>query len=150
MEKSVKEDGLDLVFRSIKKTDEGRYTCQDEQEQQTYFDMFVVQPIDFGATPAVQSVQVTEYQATLKCNVKGHPFPVVSWRAKGRNLRSQMEKSGAGEKFWVDGTDLVIADITKQDEGSYLCKAVQTVEENDVVKYSDFQEKVITFKIERE
>ena len=54
-------------------------------------------------------------------------------------------------KYEVDGTDLLIRNLNREDEGSYLCKAVQNVVgEEGVIKYSDFKDFVINLKIERE
>ena len=53
-------------------------------------------------------------------------------------------------KYEVDGTDLLIRNLEKDDEGRYLCKAVQNViNEEGVIKYSDFKDYVIELKIER-
>jgi len=144
------EVGLDLVFRSISKEDEGRYTCSHDLGQQIHFDMFVVQPIDLSGSSANQSVQLDQTSARLVCLVKGHPYPVVSWRARGVNVRNSLgEHNTTDHKYVVDGTDLIINRVGKEDEGRYLCKAVQTVEKDAVVLYSDFKEKVIEFKIEQ-
>ena len=53
-------------------------------------------------------------------------------------------------KYEVDGTDLIIRNLEREDEGSYLCKAVQNVvNEEGVIKYSDFKDFIINLKIER-
>jgi len=53
-------------------------------------------------------------------------------------------------KYEVDGTDLLIRNLEKDDEGRYLCKAVQNViNEEGVIKYSDFKDYVIELKIEQ-
>ena len=52
--------------------------------------------------------------------------------------------------YEVDGTDLIIINMEREDEGSYLCKAVQNVVgEDGTIKYSDFKDLVIDLKIER-
>merc|ERR1712012_1195810 len=49
-----------------------------------------------------------------------------------------------------DGTDLVIKNMQRDDEGSYLCKAVQNVRgEGGAIKYSDFRDLVIHLRIEQ-
>ena len=151
-ESSIGEDGMDVVFRSIKKKDEGTYTCSSdiESEKEQSFDLFVVQSIDFQTTPLRQSVRLGEKSHTLKCLVSGHPFPVVTWKAKGQNVRNTVGKTqDMNNKYEVDGTDLIINAIEKKDEGEYLCKAVQRVKINGITKYSDFREMVIDFRIER-
>ena len=45
---------------------------------------------------------------------------------------------------------LIFRNLGRDDEGSYLCKAVQNVvSEEGVIKYSDFKDFVINLKIER-
>ena len=46
--------------------------------------------------------------------------------------------------------DTNFRNLGRDDEGSYLCKAVQNVvSEEGVIKYSDFKDFVINLKIER-
>ena len=45
---------------------------------------------------------------------------------------------------------MIIRNMEREDEGSYLCKAVQNVVgEDGTIKYSDFKDLVIELKIER-
>ena len=72
------------------------------------------------------------------------------WRAKGQNIRNNPEVSKITSKYEVDGTDLIIRNMEREDEGNYLCKAVQNVVgEDGTIKYSDFKDLVIDLKIER-
>jgi hypothetical protein len=74
----------------------------------------------------------------------------VTWRVKGQNIQSNPEVSNINSKYEVDGTDLIIRNMEREDEGSYLCKAVQNVVgEDGTIKYSDFKDLVIDLKIER-
>ena len=58
--------------------------------------------------------------------------------------------SSVSAKYEVHGTAILIRNLGKDDEGSYLCKAVQNViNEEGVIKYSDFKDFVIQLKIER-
>ena len=144
--------GLDLVFRSVELGDEGEYFCQDTRrpDQSANFDLVIVQPISFGETAAIQMVKLKEAQHRVTCGVSGLPFPTVTWRAAGQNIRNNPEVSSVGSKYEVDGTDLIIRNLQKEDEGSYLCKAVQNVvDEAGNIKYSDFKDFVINLKIER-
>ena len=151
VEPSVDKSGLLLVFRSIEMVDEGTFICEDESGSfltespfRAQFCLFAVQPIDFGQTATHQSVQIGPDSHRLICPVRGHPSPVITWKAKGQTFRKN-----SGEKYELDGTDLIIRNINKNDEGSYLCKGVQTVLHQNLVQYSDFKDKVIQFKIER-
>ena len=74
----------------------------------------------------------------------------MTWRAKGPNILNNPEVSNISSKYEVDGTDLIIRNMEREDEGSYLCKAVQNVVgEDGTIKYSDFKDLVIDLKIER-
>ena len=114
-------------------------------------------------------VKMNEASHRIRCGVSGLPFPSVTWRAKGQNIRQDPGRkylvcqkifdcilcSGlvteVASKYEVDGTDLLIRNLNREDEGSYLCKAVQNVVgEEGVIKYSDFKDFVINLKIERE
>ena len=59
-EPSVSEEGLDLVFRSVKQDYEGKYICAEKynKSNSVSFDLVVVQPIDYGETPTTQMVKV--------------------------------------------------------------------------------------------
>ena len=56
----VHKEGLDLVFRSVEQGDEGEYICVQMKNpgSRVQFDLVVVQPIDYGDTPATQMVKV--------------------------------------------------------------------------------------------
>ena len=145
-------EGLDLVFRSVAQGDAGEYICKDKASpaNSLNFDLVIVQPISFGETAESQMVKLKEPQHRVTCGVSGLPFPTVTWRARGQNIRNNPEVSSLGSKYEVDGTDLIIRNLQKEDEGSYLCKAVQNVlDEDGNIKYSDFKDFVINLKIER-
>lgn len=143
---------LDLVFRSIQQGDEGEYICShaNDPDSNVKFDLVVVQPISFGDTSHTQMVKLNEPNHRVHCGVTGLPFPSVTWRAKGQNIRNNPDISSVASKYEVDGTDLLIRNLGRDDEGSYLCKAVQNVvSEEGVIKYSDFKDFVINLKIEQ-
>jgi len=148
----VHKEGLDLVFRSVEQGDEGEYICiqTHKPSSQVQFDLVVVQPIDFGDTPTTQMVKLNEANHRITCGVTGLPFPSVTWRARGQNIRNNPEVSHINSKYEVDGTDLIIRNMEREDEGKYLCKAVQNVVgEDETIKYSDFKDLVINLKIEQ-
>ena len=95
-------------------------------------------------------MQLNEANHRITCGVTGLPFPSVTWRARGQNIRNNPEVSHINSKYEVDGTDLIIRNMEREDEGKYLCKAVQNVVgEDETIKYSDFKDLVINLKIER-
>ncbi|XP_023324649.1 neural cell adhesion molecule 1 [Eurytemora carolleeae] len=141
--------GIDLVFRSIEQDDQGRYTCS-QGEDTKFFDLVVVQPLDFNDTPPVQMVQLGNPNFRLKCRATGLPFPTITWKVKGKSIRNSFDNLNQDLKYEMDGTDLLIRNIEKSDEGRYLCKAVQTVyDENNSVLYSDFRDNIIDLRIEQ-
>ena len=74
----------------------------------------------------------------------------MTWRAKGQNIRNDAKVSNISSKYEVDGTDLIIRNMEREDEGKYLCKAVQNIiGEDGTIKYSEFKDLVINLKIER-
>ena len=80
----------------------------------------------------------------------GLQFPTVTCRAKGQNIRNDAKVSNISSKYEVDGTDLIIRNMEREDEGKYLCKAVQNIiGEDGTIKYSEFKDLVINLKIER-
>ena len=83
-------------------------------EETVQFSLVVVQPISFGDTPrtqvkisthiyniyiyiststistsiiSTQMVKMNEASHRIRCGVSGLPFPSVTWRAKGQNIR---------------------------------------------------------------
>jgi len=142
--------GMDLVFRWIEQDDQGRYTCSQENEVK-FFDLVVVQPLDFKDTPSTQMVQLGDPNYRMRCSATGLPFPAVSWKVKGKSIRNSLSTPAENSKYAVDGTDLLIRNVGKEDEGGYLCKAVQTVYDSDgsSVLYSDFKEFIVDLRIEQ-
>jgi len=142
--------GIDLVFRSIDQKDQGVYTCTQESQEE-YFELVVVQPLHFNSTPRVQMVQLGDPNFRLHCSATGLPFPTVTWKFRGNSIRNSLESPNATSKYEMDGTDLLIRNVEKEDEGRYLCKAVQTAYDKDgvTVVYSDFKDFIIDLRIEQ-
>ena len=58
-----------------------------------------------------QMVKLNEANHRVHCGVTGLPFPSVTWRAKGQNIRNNPDISSVESKYEVDGTDLLIRSV---------------------------------------
>ena len=56
-------------------------------------------------------VKLNEANHRVHCGVTGLPFPSVTWRAKGQNIRNNPDISSVASKYEVDGTDLLIRSV---------------------------------------
>ena len=56
-------------------------------------------------------VKLNEANHRVSCGVTGLPFPSVTWRAKGQNIRNNPDISSVASKYEVDGTDLLIRSV---------------------------------------
>ena len=59
----------------------------------------------------LQMVKLNEANHRVSCGVTGLPFPSVTWRAKGQNIRNNPDISSVASKYEVDGTDLLIRSV---------------------------------------
>uniref|UniRef100_A0A182SX37 Ig-like domain-containing protein n=1 Tax=Anopheles maculatus TaxID=74869 RepID=A0A182SX37_9DIPT len=94
-----KGDSLVLIFEAIARTDQGNWTCEVDVDGtatategrvtvpalRKSFKMIVYEPISFRDTSTVQTA-VEDKDATIRCEVKGHPEPSVSWYFNGQPL----------------------------------------------------------------
>jgi len=71
--------------------------------------------------------------ANLQCASEGNPVPVHSWARNGAPV--------SGSRFQVsgDGRTLAISDCRVEDEGSYVCQAVNSVGSSSAVVTLDVQ-----------
>uniref|UniRef100_A0A8C4EHY6 Neural cell adhesion molecule 1a n=1 Tax=Dicentrarchus labrax TaxID=13489 RepID=A0A8C4EHY6_DICLA len=127
-------DNGHLQIRGIKKTDEGMYNCEARVMPRGEIDFKMIKVV-VNVLPTIRARQ-SDVNATadigssalLACDADGFPEPTVTW-AHG----------GGGEPVirWYslneDGSELVIKDVKKVDEGDYTCiaknKAGEKVEE---------------------
>ncbi|XP_068600936.1 neural cell adhesion molecule 1a [Brachionichthys hirsutus] len=123
-----------LQIRGIKKTDEGTYTCEARVMARGEIDLRAIKVI-VNVLPSIRARQ-SDVNATadvgnaalLACDADGFPEPVVTWARNNVVLE-------AGDKYSLndDGSELLIKDVRKVDEGDYVCiarnKAGEKVEE---------------------
>ncbi|XP_026233321.1 neural cell adhesion molecule 1b isoform X4 [Anabas testudineus] len=135
MEKDVRFKVLSnnhLQIRGIKKTDEGPYTCEGRLMVRGEIDLRVIKVV-VNVLPTIRVWQ-SEVNATadvgqsamLTCAVDGYPEPMVTWTRNEVVLE-------AGEKysFNEDGSEMTIMDVTKLDEGDYICIAKNKAGESE-------------------
>lgn len=113
-----------LQIRGIKKTDEGMYNCEARVLARGEIDFKMIKVV-VNVLPTIRTRQ-SEVNATadiassamLACDADGFPEPTVTWARNNVVLE-------VGEKYSLneDGSELVIKDVKKVDEGDYTCIA---------------------------
>ncbi|XP_053677613.1 neural cell adhesion molecule 2-like [Anopheles nili] len=145
-----KGSSLSLIFEAIARVDQGNWTCEVDTEAtaaatdgqvvvpalRKLFKMIVYEPISFRDTNTVQTA-VEDKDATIRCEVKGHPQPTVTWHFNGQPLF--FPHNGRHIKL-ADG--MSIKKVAQNDSGEYTCKAFQVS-----AKGSSFEEKTIRLNI---
>ncbi|XP_055370417.1 neural cell adhesion molecule 1a isoform X5 [Betta splendens] len=125
--KDVRFKNLDnghLQIRSIKKTDEGAYTCEARVMARGEIDFRSIKvvvnvlPTIRARQPEVNATADVGSSALLACDADGFPEPTVTWTHNNIVLETG-DKYGLNE----DGSELVIKDVRKVDEGDYACIA---------------------------
>ncbi|XP_028319982.1 neural cell adhesion molecule 1b isoform X4 [Gouania willdenowi] len=135
MEKDVRFKVLSnnhLQIRGIKKTDEGLYTCEGRLMAHGEIDLRLIKVV-VNVLPSIRIWQ-TEVNATadvgqpaiLTCAVDGYPEPMVTWTRNNVELE-------AGEKYTFneDGSEMIMMDVSKLDEGEYTCIAKNKAGESE-------------------
>uniref|UniRef100_A0A8C5A0T6 Neural cell adhesion molecule 1a n=1 Tax=Gadus morhua TaxID=8049 RepID=A0A8C5A0T6_GADMO len=113
-----------LQIRGIKKTDEGMYTCEARVMARGEIDFRAIKVV-INVLPTIR-IRQAEVNATadigtsamLACDADGFPEPTVTW-ARNNVVLETDEKYSLNE----DGSELLIKDVTKVDEGDYTCMA---------------------------
>ncbi|XP_052866717.1 neural cell adhesion molecule 2-like [Anopheles cruzii] len=139
-----KGSSLTLIFEKIERTDQGNWTCEVDDPSapasaealRKSFKMIVYEPISFRDTSNVQTA-VEDKDATIRCEVKGHPEPSVSWYFNGQPLHF-----GHNGRFSKLADGMSIKKVRQNDTGEYTCKAFQISATG-----SSFEEKTIRLNI---
>ncbi|XP_063341306.1 neural cell adhesion molecule 1a isoform X6 [Pelmatolapia mariae] len=140
-------DNGHLQIRSIKKTDEGTYTCEarvmarGEIDFKTMKVIVNVLPTIRVRHPEVNATADVGKSALLACDADGFPEPTVTWAHNGVVLED-------GDKYSLneDGSELLIKHVTKVDEGDYTCIAKNKAgEKAEEVSLSVFVQPNITY-----
>uniref|UniRef100_A0A3P9I6Y5 Neural cell adhesion molecule 1 n=1 Tax=Oryzias latipes TaxID=8090 RepID=A0A3P9I6Y5_ORYLA len=136
-----------LQIRGIKKTDEGMYTCEARVMARGEID-FKTMKVVVNVLPTIRARQF-EVNATadigssalLACDADGFPDPIVTWTHNNVVLEE-------GDKYSLneDGSELVIKDVMKVDEGDYTCIAKNKAgEKSQEVSLNVFVQPKITY-----
>uniref|UniRef100_A0A8C9RM39 Neural cell adhesion molecule 1a n=1 Tax=Scleropages formosus TaxID=113540 RepID=A0A8C9RM39_SCLFO len=145
VEKDVRFKILDnnhLQIRGIKKTDEGSYTCEGRIMARGEIDFRVIEVI-INVLPTIRT-RHAELNATadigqsvmLACDADGYPEPRVTWWIKNDDKYSINE----------DGSEMIIKNIEKVDEGEYTCIAKNKAGEKEAeVSLNVFVQPKITY-----
>uniref|UniRef100_A0A4W5QJH0 Neural cell adhesion molecule 1 n=1 Tax=Hucho hucho TaxID=62062 RepID=A0A4W5QJH0_9TELE len=138
-----------LQIRGIKKTDEGAYTCEARVMTRGEIDLKIIKVI-INVLPSIRTRQ-SEVNATadvnqsvmLACDADGFPEPTVTWARNNIVLESD-EKYGLNN----DGSELIIKDVKKVDEGDYTCIARNKAgEKEEEVSLNVFVQPKITYLV---
>ncbi|XP_023824017.1 neural cell adhesion molecule 1-like isoform X5 [Salvelinus sp. IW2-2015] len=136
-----------LQIRGIKKTDEGAYTCEARVMARGEIDLKIIKVI-VNVLPSIRTRQ-SEVNATadinqsvmLACDADGFPEPTVTWARNNIVLESD-DKYSLND----DGSELIIKDLKKVDEGDYTCIARNKAgEKEEEVSLNVFVQPKITY-----
>ncbi|XP_062393485.1 neural cell adhesion molecule 1-like, partial [Sardina pilchardus] len=136
-----------LLIRGIKKTDEGSYTCEARIMARGEVDLKVIKVV-INVEPTIRTRQKElnatadiAQSTTLACDADGFPEPTVTWARDGVLLEENDKYS-----FKDDGSELVIHDVKKVDEGDYTCIAANKAgRKEEEVSLNVFVQPKITF-----
>lgn len=140
-------DNGHLQIRGIKKIDEGMYNCEARVMARGEIDFKMIKVV-VNVLPTIRA-RVSDVNATadnsasalLACDADGFPEPTVTWAHNNIVLET-------GDKYSLneDGSELVIKDVKKVDEGDYTCIAKNKAgEKSEEVSLNVFVQPKITY-----
>ncbi|XP_044077703.1 neural cell adhesion molecule 1a isoform X4 [Siniperca chuatsi] len=140
-------DNGHLQIRGIKKIDEGMYHCEARVMARGEIDFRIIKVV-VNVLPTIRARQ-SDVNATadigssalLACDADGFPEPTVTWAHNNIVLET-------GDKYSLneDGSELVIKDVKKVDEGDYTCIAKNKAgEKAEEVSLNVFVQPKITY-----
>ncbi|KAK1806712.1 hypothetical protein P4O66_005212, partial [Electrophorus voltai] len=115
----IDETSSKVVLKKVTLEDSGTYKCichYGNHEDEATVNIFVYEMPNFGKTETYHEFVLNQV-ARIPCMVSGKPEVDINWYRHGRPV-----SNGAGhQKVLPDGT-LQIADIQKEDSGTYVCE----------------------------
>ncbi|XP_024085615.1 neural cell adhesion molecule 2-like, partial [Cimex lectularius] len=123
-----------LVFQNVITADRGKYTCTSNvrgELQQASFTMSVVKRLYFNE-PSRHQKLIEGHNMMVICDAHGDPTPNVTWYFNDYPL---FKKRGGTKRFSQFHQGLQIRNVSLEDEGSYLCQALQTTLKSTFVEY---------------
>ncbi|XP_074527903.1 neural cell adhesion molecule 1a isoform X2 [Halichoeres trimaculatus] len=143
---NIQENGH-LQIRGIKKTDEGMYNCEARVMARGEIDFRMIKVV-VNVLPTIRARQAdvnatadVGSSALLACYADGFPEPTVTWAHNNIVLET-------GDKYTLneDGSELIIKDVKKVDEGDYTCIAKNKAgEKAEEVSLNVFVQPKITY-----
>ena len=71
-------------------------------------------PTKFLTKPKKSLTAYKSWDAILKCDIFGYPFPLITWTRSLKKLPVN--------RHVIDGNKLTIKNTTEDDDGAYLCQ----------------------------
>ncbi|XP_031724931.1 neural cell adhesion molecule 1a isoform X11 [Anarrhichthys ocellatus] len=128
---SVSDDGSELLIKSVKKVDEGDYTCiaknkAGEKAEEVSLNVFVKPRITYLNN---QTASEFDEQVTLTCEASGDPTPTISWSFQNRVFT---EGEQSLDRNIVVRTHARVSSLTLKNvlftyAGQYLCTASNSI-----------------------
>uniref|UniRef100_A0A4W4EWS8 Ig-like domain-containing protein n=1 Tax=Electrophorus electricus TaxID=8005 RepID=A0A4W4EWS8_ELEEL len=113
----IDETSSKVVLKKVTLEDSGTYKCichYGNHEDEATVNIFVYEMPNFGKTETYHEFLLNQV-ARIPCMVSGKPEVDINWYRHGRPV------SAGHQKVLPDGT-LQIADIQKEDSGTYVCE----------------------------
>ncbi|XP_075957602.1 neural cell adhesion molecule 1a [Anarhichas minor] len=138
---SVSDDGSELLIKSVKKVDEGDYTCiaknkAGEKAEEVSLNVFVKPRITYLNN---QTASEFDEQVTLTCEASGDPTPTISWSFQNRVFTegeqaswTRPDKYESLDRNIVVRTHARVSSLTLKNvlftyAGQYLCTASNSI-----------------------
>lgn len=84
------------------------------------FNFSALVPTKFVIKPEISVTAYTARDFTLKCDIFGHPTPVVTWKRTHGELPVS--------RHVISGNKLTIRNTTKDEFGNYICQGVNPLQ----------------------
>ncbi|KAM8900097.1 neural cell adhesion molecule 1a isoform 2-T2 [Spinachia spinachia] len=136
---TVSDDGSELLIKSVKKVDEGDYTCiaknkAGEKSEEVSLNVFVRPRITYLNN---QTASEFEEQVTLTCEASGDPTPAISWSFQNR-VFTEGEQSldrNIVVRSHARVSSLTLKNILFTYAGEYLCTATNSIGQDNEHMY---------------
>ncbi|KAM6911196.1 neural cell adhesion molecule 1a isoform 2-T2 [Lycodopsis pacificus] len=128
---SLSDDGSELLIKSVKKVDEGDYTCiarnkAGEKAEEVSLNVFVKPRITYLNN---QTASEFDEQVTLTCEASGDPTPTISWSFQNR-VFTEGEQSldrNIMVRTHARVSSLTLKNVLFTYAGQYLCTASNSI-----------------------
>nr|XP_040036336.1 neural cell adhesion molecule 1a isoform X3 [Gasterosteus aculeatus aculeatus] len=128
---TLSDDGSELLIKSVKKVDEGDYTCiaknkAGEKSEEVSLNVFVRPRITYLNN---QTASEFDEQVTLTCEASGDPTPAISWSFQNR-VFTEGEQSldrNIVVRSHARVSSLTLKNILFTYAGEYLCTATNSI-----------------------